>query len=170
MGLRLLLLLVILIGLMAWLGWYAKAEPEARNRSLKNLMLYGVAGALILLVLTGRVHWIYAAIGAAIPWLNRGAAALRAWHLFKSAAQPGQASADEKPRGGEQQQSSSSGTLAGDSAQEAIELLGLQPDYSRQDVIDAHRRLIQKLHPDRGGSDYLSSRINRAREILLAKL
>lgn len=52
---------------------------------------------------------------------------------------------------------------------EALAILGLQEPVTADDVSLAHRRLIQKLHPDRGGNDYLASKINEARDLLLAK-
>lgn len=49
----------------------------------------------------------------------------------------------------------------------ALEILGLDGNASREDISAAHRRLMQKMHPDRGGSDYLAQRINQARDFLL---
>ena len=50
---------------------------------------------------------------------------------------------------------------------EAFEILGLDFNASRDDIITAHKKLIEKNHPDKGGSDYLSAKINKARDVLL---
>lgn len=50
---------------------------------------------------------------------------------------------------------------------EAAAVLGVPVDASDEDVKAAHRKLISQLHPDKGGTDYLASKINEARKVML---
>lgn len=52
---------------------------------------------------------------------------------------------------------------------QALAVLGLADTASKEDVLAAHRRLMQRLHPDRGGTDYLAATLNKAKEVLLAR-
>jgi hypothetical protein len=50
---------------------------------------------------------------------------------------------------------------------EAYEILGLPNTASKDEVVKAHKRLMQRMHPDRGGSDYLAAKINAAKDQLV---
>lgn len=75
--------------------------------------------------------------------------------------------------GGERQGQSGAGAAAGGgqamTREEAYAILGLQPGADDQAVKNAHRQLMARFHPDRGGSDYLAALINHARDMLLGR-
>ena len=73
---------------------------------------------------------------------------------WRSSAEHGEAGAD-------------SGAEMSMNRQLALEILGLAEGASREEIIKAHRKLMGKFHPDRGGSDYFSKKINAAKDLLL---
>ena len=72
--------------------------------------------------------------------------------------------------GGEYASGQAGGGPASTSAmnrKEALAVLGLGEAATREDIIAAHRKLMQKIHPDRGGNDYLAAKINQAKDLLV---
>ena len=49
-------------------------------------------------------------------------------------------------------------------------LLGVGEGASREQIIEAHRRLVAQVHPDKGGTSALVYEANSARDLLLAEL
>ena len=52
----------------------------------------------------------------------------------------------------------------------ARQVLGVDANAGRQAIIEAHRRRLAAIHPDRGGSNEQVHEANAARDLLLAEL
>ncbi len=129
-------------------------DPLTRQRR-RNWMLAGVGGVLVLLALN-RSGMLAPLLGGLLILLVRLVPLIP--QLLKTIL------AEHGNKAGGTESAATSATMTDT---EALEILGLEAGCSRQAVLDAHRRLIHKLHPDRGGSDYLAAKINQARDILL---
>lgn len=62
------------------------------------------------------------------------------------------------------------GPQASRNTAKARALLGVGPAASRAEIIEAHKRLLVQVHPDRGGSEALVFEANDARDLLLARV
>lgn len=240
--------ILIAIGFIFLLRWYSTGDPK---RILKILTWTGIAFALIvglLLLLTGRLNFLWVALLGLLPWLLRGMQFARAafWlnslrqrakaargpsggqsstvntrfvqmtldhdtgamegvvnegpfagralssmsldelvALLRQAAAEDEHSAQvlqaylDRTRGADWQEQAGAGAAGTGgygsarpsgamSVDEAYEILGLEPGASRADIKAAHRRLMKQMHPDHGGTDYLATKINQAKDTLLS--
>lgn len=159
-----LVLLLIIISFFA-LREFLKMPPARIARYIKVFGLSIAGMVLVYLSATGRLNWLFALAGVAIAFMLRLMPILLHYapHLHRLWAQfnAGGKGTSQRPHA-----PNASGKM---SIQEAYDVLGLKMGASEQEIVAAHRKLMQKMHPDRGGSDYLAAKINLAKKILLAR-
>lgn len=131
--------------LLMLLNWWAKADVKTARSSLFWAIL-AVCGILTFaLVATGR------GLAAIIP------VGFTAWRMFGSGAR-----AKSGPGGPQARHEEGRMSIA-----EAREVLGVSDTASEDEINAAYRKLMAKYHPDKGGNDWMASKLNEARRTLL---
>lgn len=162
-------MVIVLAGIMAAVAFVVltrllwAAKRPSKSTTVISVAAVALVLGLAVLAATGRLHWL-AAVGAAVlPFLRRAGGLLRYLPIFRSLFGAYQTYGKGQQGGG-----GGPGSPSGDmTLEQAREVLGLGPNPSRDEIIAAHRRLMQKIHPDRGGSTYLAQQLNEAKRILL---
>jgi len=166
-----LLLVCALIVVLIFLIQQFKRQPTGRQKIPKWQLLLGlIAIMLIVLAATGRIHWIGAALATLLAFFRQILPLLLKWSpAIKQLYQHYQYQKHQQHNANQEyQQNQSPGKNTGNmQRKEALQILGLDETASRDDIIKAHRKLMQKVHPDRGGSAELAAQVNRAKDILL---
>jgi len=160
--------MLIVLGVLAALlaaAWLLRGASRAWQRGERGTLLAVIAalGALALagLAATGRMHWLGALAAAFIPFLRRIGGFLRLLPLVSSVLKGARAGSSTGHR---QAPRTPNGRMT---RAEAFTVLGLAEGASEREILETHRRLMQRVHPDRGGSAFLAQQLNEARRVLL---
>lgn len=138
--------LAITIALL-YLGFSARRALPKQGR----LGWIAAAAVLVSVVLVARLGPRFLAVAApTLGWL--------AWDWLRAKAT---ATASAPPH----ETVVSRGTMT---REEALRVLGLREGATRDAIVNAHRSLIKKVHPDHGGSDLLAQQVNEAKRVLLS--
>ncbi len=164
------LFLLIIAAIIAYYGykWFKRELAEKGRPFAVKFTLVSIALLLIVLTVMGRAHWVGAALASLLagfrfilPW------AIRAFPLLQRYLQAKEHLNTESQYRSESKQAPAKQTMT---VQEALDVLGLEDNPTEKEIVEAHRKLIQKVHPDRGGNDFLAATINNAKETLIKNI
>src|SRR5262249_17773887 len=137
-----------------------RAFERASVTTIKSLFAWiaalGGISLALLLILSGRGG---VALGALTLF---GPLIYQRWRAYRMG--PG---TSEQPQSGGSGQPPPRRRAGAMTPEEAYQVLGLQPGATEAEIRAAHHRLMRTAHPDSGGSDWLATRINLARDVLL---
>lgn len=135
----------------------ARLPPEKRIELGRGVVAVGVGAGLVFVF--RYVGVIAVTVGVLAYYLFTGGAAqgYREW-LFGA-----------RQQGTARRRRSTAANHRGEMTRaEALDVLGLREGATRDEILSQYRVLMRKVHPDvPGGSEYLATRVNKAKEVLL---
>ena len=172
------MLRILLIAFAAVAGLYLlkklKRLDAQRRRKVwrESLVLVGVVVAVLVFARFG-LAWVGAIVAA--TWALLRALAPYALRLMPLIQRRRAAEQEQRKHTGSSGNSSTTGAPGPKpkpnqlmSREEALKVLGVEEDASRETILVAYRNLIRKVHPDSpGGSNYLATKLNQAKDVLL---
>ena len=160
---RILLALLVVLGVWYAMWKYRRLPEETRKKTFLQICLISLAVLLVVLVASGRAHWIFAVLGGVVAFASRLLPYLRHLPMLAKVLAafgiviPGMAEAT----------SNASIDISNMSREDAAAILRVDVSADKQQILSAHKSLMNKIHPDKGGSDALAAQINAARDVLL---
>ncbi len=175
-GFLLLALAASLVLLVLEGAWLVRVPPEKYKTVIRRSIYIGCGIVVLGLVVYGDWHWLWTPVGIALlfgefiqHYLFGNKATGRAplplvQYLTRILFPPPTGAAAQARR---ENASAPPPPRHDMSRDQARRILGLSPNATEQQIKEAHRRLMRRVHPDRGGSSQQAAQINRAKDVLL---
>ncbi len=139
----LILAIGLLIGIYGLYRFFLTADVKQIKALGLSIFVVIIGVAILILALTGRFPAALALVVALLP--------------FYVAYRRGKQIGDKPP-------AASTEVMT---PKEALEVLGLEPDATKDQITEAYKKLMMKVHPDIEGSDWMAAKLNQARDTLL---
>lgn len=139
----LLLIIGVLIGIYGLYRFFLTADVKQIKALGLSIFVVIISVAILILAVTGRFPAALALVMALLP--------------FFVAYRRGKQAGDQPP-------GSSSSVMT---EKEALEVLGLEQGATKDEITEAFKKLMMKVHPDAEGSDWMAAKLNQARDTLL---
>ena len=160
--------ILLIVALFVIFRMYSKKTQsltsEQKKKMLRMWLLIGAAIAVAVLAFS-KGNVIAGAIASMVALFSRALPLLRFAPLVKTFMDKQTGSSP----GSQGQSGSKASVIQNMDKAQAADILGVDIDASKNDIIAAHKRLMQKVHPDKGGSDALAIQINEAKKVLLGE-